>query len=219
VFFARLENACATVVERAFALAFPSALEPVQVARKLVAAFESGTPAGRAGRRFQIRMSASDFARLAPDLPYLERQWTVMLARLTERSNVPQRPPEVTAAPSDGVAPGTVSIAIEILPEPHALALRVRRGLPRDARVALADTTLVIGRDPACTLALIDPRVSRRHLEIVRAGTLLRFRDLGSSNGTQLNGLPATSGELGLGDVLQIGDSVLVVEPAESSGT
>jgi len=219
VFFARLENACATVVERAFALAFPSALEPVQIARKLVAAFESGTPAGRAGRRFEIRMSASDFTRLAPDLPYLERQWTVMLARLTERSNVPQRPPQVTAAPSDGVAPGTVSIAIDILPEPYALALRVRRGLPRDARAALADTPLVIGRDPACTLALVDPRVSRRHLEIVRTGKLLRFRDLGSSNGTLLNGLPAASGELGLGDVLQIGDSVLVVEPAESSGT
>ncbi|MBD5633706.1 MAG: DUF3662 domain-containing protein, partial [Candidatus Eremiobacteraeota bacterium] len=75
--FARLETACADAVERAFALAFPSALEPVQVARKLVATFESGpaSPA-RAGRRFLVKMNARDFARLGGDMPYLERQWS-----------------------------------------------------------------------------------------------------------------------------------------------
>jgi len=212
--FAQLETACASAVERAFAMAFPSALEPVQVARKLVAAFESGaSPAGRAGRRFLVRMSPADFNRLAADLPYLERQWGAMLARLSERSGRPERTPEVCAEESEAVASGTVTIATEALPEPRELVLRVRRGMPQGARLALGPGAIVVGRDPACDLVLVDPRVSRRHLEIVSDGAAFRFRDLDSSNGTLVNGAAATRGELGLGDVFLLGDSELTVEP------
>jgi hypothetical protein len=218
--FAQLETACATAVERAFALAFPSALEPVHVARKLVAAFESGSvPSGRAGRRFIVRMNASDFARLGGDMPYLERQWGAMVARLAERSGRPQRAPEVVAEASDGVAPGTVAIAIEVLPEPPNLTLRVRRGLPPGARLSLAladGAAVLVGRDPSCDFVLTDPRASRRHLEIARDGVRLRFRDLGSSNGTRLNGALVTDGEIGLGDVFRVGDTELAIEPGET---
>ena len=85
--FTRLEAVCANVVERTFAVAFPSALQPVMIARKLVAAFESaaaGEP--REGRRFLVQLAPADVARFAPDREYLERQWSTMLARLAERS-------------------------------------------------------------------------------------------------------------------------------------
>lgn len=221
-FFARLETACANVVERAFALAFPSALEPVQIARKLVAAYESGAAAsGRGGRRFIVRISAADYARLERDRAYLERQWRAMLARLVERSGYPQRAPEVCTEIAQGVATGTVAILVETLAEPARLALRVRKGLPPGALVAL-DREVIVGRDPACDLMLVDPRVSRRHLAIVNANANendgeggLQFRDLASANGTELNGARAEAGRLGLGDVVAIGDSELVVEAAE----
>lgn len=216
--FERLETVCANAVERTFAMAFPSALEPVQIARKLVAAFEAGGQAGgRGGRRFIVRMSATDFARLEPDLSYLERQWGAMLARLAERSGRPQRAPGVRAEIDPAIASGTVAIAVEVLPEPARLALRVRKGVPPNARVRLVGVTLV-GRDPVCDLALADPRISRRHLEIVRDGALLRFRDLGSSNGTRLNGISVTAGDIGLGDVLALGDSELCVEADGEAG-
>jgi hypothetical protein len=212
-FFAQLETACANAVERAFAVAFPSALEPVHVARKLVASFESNaSPAARSGRRFTVRMSPSDFARLGSDLPYLERQWTAMLVRLAERSGKPQRAPEVRAEVADAVANGTVAIVVEALAEPTELALRVRRGLPLGASYALARSPVIVGRDPACDLVLADPRASRRHAEIVRDGDVWRVRDLGSSNGTLLNAAPVVEAELGLGDVLRVGDSELVIE-------
>ncbi len=213
-FFAQLETACANAVERAFAVAFPSALEPVHVARKLVASFESSaSPAARSGRRFIVRMSPNDFARLGSDLPYLERQWTAMLARLAERSGKPQRAPEVRAEAAAAVANGTVAIAVETLAAPTELALRVRRGLPLGASYALVRSPAIVGRDSACDLVLADPRASRRHAEIVRDGDAWRVRDLGSSNGTLLNAEPIVESELGLGDVLRIGDSELVVEP------
>jgi hypothetical protein len=189
--FARIEAVCATAVERAFATAFPSALEPVQVARKLVAAYESANDgASRTGRRYLVRMSDADFGRLEADLPYLERQWTAMLSRLAERSGRPARTPEVRVERTPGIAPGTVSIGSE----------------------ALAPPSNVVGRDPACDLVLVDPRVSRRHLAIACDGATYRCSDLGSSNGTRLNGVAFVAGDIGLGDVLSLGDSELVVE-------
>lgn len=204
----RLEATCANAVERAFAAAFPTPLEPVQIARKLVAAFESGVAAsGRGGRRFRVRLSAADFGRFEGELPYLHAQWRVMLMRLSERSGRPQRPPEVFAEVDRAVATGTVSIVAEALAEPVRLALRVRRGMPPGAAVTL-EGRIVVGRDAGCDLVLADPRVSRRHLRIAAD---LRFADLGSANGTLHNGARVSAGTLGLGDVLVLGDSELVV--------
>ncbi len=209
--FARIEAVCANAVERAFALAFPSALEPVQVARKLVAAFESGT-SSRGGRRFRVHVGATDYARLRSELPYLERQWTTMLVRLVERAGRPERPPLVSVVCDERVAGGTVAIVVEKRAEPVRLALRVRKGMPANARVVL-DRRITVGRDAACDLALVDSRVSRHHLEIVAESGALRVRDTGSTNGTILNGAAVAAAELGLGDVLRVGDSELVVEP------
>lgn len=211
-FFARLEATCAGAVERTFALAFPSALEPVQIARKLVAAYESGLEArGRNGRRFVVQLSAADYARLEADRTYLESQWASMLARLAERAGRPERMPQVCTEVGSGVATGTVAIVVEPLAEPARLLLRVRRGVPPDAAVLLAGV-VAVGRDPASDLVLVDPRVSRRHCTIEVTATGMTFLDLGSSNGTSLNGVRRAEGALRLGDVLVLGDCELVVE-------
>lgn len=212
---ARLEATLANAVERTFALAFPSALEPVQIARKLVAAYESGAAASdRRGRRFVVMLSAADHARLAGDRAYLETQWATMLARLAERSGHPQRAPEVRTQIGASVATGTVTIEVEALAEPAHLAVRVRRGLPPNATIRL-ERTIAIGRDPECDLVLVDPRVSRRHCAVEATSDGFAFRDLGSSNGTACNGVRADAGALGLGDILTLGDCELVVEAAE----
>ena len=101
------------------------------------------------------------------------------------------------------------------MPEPLRLALRVRKGVPPGTTVALRGT-LVVGREAGADLVLADPRVSRRHLEISTAPDAVRFRDLGSSNGTRLNGEPKSEGELRCGDVLGVGDSELAVDADES---
>ncbi len=214
--FERLETICANAVERTFATAFPSALEPVQIARKLVAAFESGAgTSGRGGRRFVVRMNPSDFAKFERDRTYLEPQWSAMLERLLERSGRPERAPEVRAESDGAIVRGTVTIAVEPLPEPTRLSMRLRKGIPLGETMPL-DRRIVVGRDVACDFVVHDARVSRRHLEIEPEGALLRFRDLDSSNGTTLNGKTVGAGELGLGDVVGIGDSELVVEPGDA---
>lgn len=73
---------------------------------------------------------------------------------------------------------------------------------------------VLIGRSPSCTIALEDSKVSRRHVRLVFEEGLARIVDLGSRNGTLVNG-EKLDGELLLlpGDRLQIGESTVLFEP------
>jgi pSer/pThr/pTyr-binding forkhead associated (FHA) protein len=54
--------------------------------------------------------------------------------------------------------------------------------------VLLADTEVVLGRSPYCTLALEHRSVSRLHAVIRLAGDAIEVEDLGSANGTFVRG-------------------------------
>jgi FHA domain/DUF1707 SHOCT-like domain len=65
--------------------------------------------------------------------------------------------------------------------------------------------SLVIGRGSGGDLGVTDLTVSRRHAELSRRGGRLRVRDLGSLNGTTVNGRPVEVASLRRGDVLTLG--------------
>jgi hypothetical protein len=70
-----------------------------------------------------------------------------------------------------------------------------------------------MGRGPASTLQLADPGVSRLHVEIVwEEGDGWVIRDLGSTNGTYVNGRKITTHALRTGDQIQLGGTKLVVK-------
>lgn len=80
--------------------------------------------------------------------------------------------------------------------------------------VAVTAADLVIGRDSKCELVLTSPRVSRRHAAVRRAGGAAEIEDLGSSNGTRVNGHALVAREpraLRDGDLIEIGGLALVV--------
>jgi len=54
--------------------------------------------------------------------------------------------------------------------------------------IDLSDGTLLIGREPDCQLCLPCDFVSRHHCALQLTGLTLRIRDLGSKNGTYVNG-------------------------------
>jgi serine phosphatase RsbU (regulator of sigma subunit) len=72
-----------------------------------------------------------------------------------------------------------------------------------------------VGRTRECGLVLEDSAASRMHLEIRARGTGFHWRDLGSSNGTIVNGARMLAGELKHGDRIQIGETVLAFEVEE----
>ncbi len=88
----------------------------------------------------------------------------------------------------------------------RAMRLRIDSGREAGRQVALRDL-LVVGRGEDCSLRVLDESASRRHAEISFDGSAARLRDLGSSNGTYLNGLRVQDSVLADGDVIRVGDT------------
>jgi DNA-binding NtrC family response regulator len=78
-----------------------------------------------------------------------------------------------------------------------------------DPRVA---GRVLLGQSPACTLRLDDRAVSRRHAALDPEGGTLHLHDLGSTNGTFVNGIRSLDVVLGGGETIQLGETVLRVE-------
>ncbi len=70
----------------------------------------------------------------------------------------------------------------------------------------------VVGRREDCDLRIPLNEVSRKHCRLVRDGDTLRLEDLGSSNGTFLNGQRVQEAILQPGDSVQIGPVVFVLQ-------
>ncbi|MCZ6918710.1 MAG: FHA domain-containing protein [Gemmatimonadetes bacterium] len=71
--------------------------------------------------------------------------------------------------------------------------------------------TLVIGRAVTTDVPIYDPTVSRRHAEIAHTGSGLSVKDLGSSNGTFVNGSRVSDAALADGDVVTFGKVAFTV--------
>ncbi len=93
------------------------------------------------------------------------------------------------------------------LPNGQQLLMLVAANGPRKgAQWALVALT-TLGRDPECEIALPDASVSRRHAQVVRQVSGYFVADLGSSNGTQLNGISVEEPtRLRPGDVVRVGE-------------
>ena len=80
----------------------------------------------------------------------------------------------------------------------------------------LPEEPFVIGRLSGCDLKLDDTELSRQHCQIEFHEGTYSIRDLGSRNGTLVNGEPVVVQALSPGDVIQIGDTSLhFAEPTE----
>jgi pSer/pThr/pTyr-binding forkhead associated (FHA) protein len=83
--------------------------------------------------------------------------------------------------------------------------LRVLRGFYEGLEVPIDRDRLVIGRGGDADLAIAEPTISRRHAAIEREGDGFTLEDLGSTNGTRVNGRRETRARLRDGDEIELG--------------
>ena len=118
------------------------------------------------------------------------------------------------AAPAGGAGPaeGTMIFRAAQPDLPRAVLAVHVAGRPT-SRVPVSGGKMRVGRSLDNDVVLADDKVSRHHGQIgVRMGMLV-YTDLGSTNGSYLNGNAVTEIALGPGDVLQLGGSTLTIEP------
>ena len=86
-------------------------------------------------------------------------------------------------------------------------------------QIALPSGTVRVGRAPDCDVVVPSPRVSRYHAELSVDAQGARVRDLGSTNGTAVDGRPVREAELRPGDRVAFGGvEARLIERAAAGG-
>jgi hypothetical protein len=125
------------------------------------------------------------------------------MVRTTQSVPIPEPAPAAPAPPAFPVTPAVAPSA-----EPLSGAFALAMG---DRRYPLRDEPLVIGRSRDCDIHVPDPNVSRRHAEVrPEEDGAYTLADLGSTNGTELNGRRVTHARLSEGDTIAVGQTELI---------
>ncbi|QGG96644.1 FhaA domain-containing protein [Actinomarinicola tropica] len=200
------------MVEGVFARAFKSGLRPVELGRKVVRVMDDHRSVDVRGRKvvpnsFTVHLSAEDHEQFADIEDTLVRE-------LCDAAREHARDEGYSF-----MGPVSVEMVVDerLRTGMSRVEGRLREGpggggagsllLPTGERVVLGEYVVTIGRMPDSTVVLADPNVSRNHAEVRPQGDGYVVVDLGSTNGTRVNGVKVTQQELRDGDDLTFGNT------------
>ena len=203
------------LVEGAFALAFRSGLRPVELGRRLMREMDDHRTVGVDGQgvvpnHFVIRLSAEDDANFHDIRPALLAELeTAVREQAREHGDRFLGPVRIEFASDPQRRAGTLVVDAKLRSAQggHAPGSLV---LPDGRRLELGARVVRIGRLGDCQVQLDDPNVSRYHAEIRPAGEGYVVADLGSTNGTKVNGVEVTERPLRDGDEVVVGATRLL---------
>jgi len=210
----RFEGRLERLVEGSLSRPFRSTLQPVEIGRRLTREMDLQRRVGPRGalvapNSFAVSLAPVDVERFATFLDALVRELAEAAREHAEiESYILLGPVEVDIFESPRVKNGQVEVVAQVIEGEMPYELVMANG----HRVPVGETALVIGRLPEVDLVLEDPNVSRRHAEIYRSGQEVVLRDLGSTNGTKVNGSPVSTVTLADGDEIIIGATRLTLE-------
>jgi Protein of unknown function (DUF3662)/Inner membrane component of T3SS, cytoplasmic domain len=212
----QFERGLERLVEGTLAKPFRSSLQPVEIGRRLTREMDLHRRLGVRGliapNVFVVTLAAADVERFSQFIDALSRELADAArehARIENYAFV--GPVDVQIFEGTRLRAGRFTVTAEVREGEDGLAL-AEVVLPDGRRVQLGADPLVIGRLPECGVVLSDPNVSRRHAELRRAGESVLVTDLGSTNGTRVNGSRVREQYLSSGDEISVGSTTLVFE-------
>lgn len=211
----KFEQRLERLVEGAFAKAFRGELQPIEVGRRLTREMDlHRTVAVRglvAPNCFDVELAEEDFKRLGGLVNVLSSELVDAAREHAKSENYSfLGPVEVTIGSDSSLAKSTFAITASYLEGEDVPPGWIV--LPDGRRLAVSEEALTIGRLPDCAIPINDPNASRRHAQIRQDGDVVFLLDLGSTNGTRVNGAPVRQHRLQDGDVITIGTTTLRFE-------
>ncbi len=227
------------MVTGAFARAFRSAVQPMEIAAALQREVDNSAQILSRDRRlapnnFSIDLSATDFDRLSTYGETLSRELASMLhEHAAEQHYLFAGPVRLNFSRADDLTTGRFRVrseaAAEVTPVPgQSMTDTAISRAPMYLEISgvrhpLEAPGVVIGRGTNADLRIDDRGVSRRHAEFrvqqTTDGATVSVLDLGSTNGTTVDGRRVQQSVLADGSVVQIGATRIVVGVPQTSKT
>lgn len=215
-----------------FARAMPGGgIEPVELGKRMVRAMEEQKTVSVANvyvpNEFTFFLSSKDMERLKPFENALGQELGAVARKAA--ANEGWRllgPPTIRLIEDDDQAPRTFRVEAAVVEGedveadqagPHTQLLQMASEQDAELIVLgskrrpypLSKDALSIGRLDACDIVLSDPGVSRKHAEVRREGDEWVVIDLGSTNGTIVNGKAVRRHRLAEGDRIEVGETTI----------
>ena len=207
------EKGLERAVNGAFAKTFKSGLQPVEITSALRRELDTKAAVVSRDRilapnRFTVRMAPADFQRMSGLGPALVDE----LMQLVQQHAASQRYQfagglSISLAEDRSLTEGMVQVD----------SSTVQGGVSwtpvldiNGKRYPLVKSRTVIGRGSDADITVDDSGTSRRHVEILWDGSRAQVRDLGSTNGSQLNGSPVKQAILEPESIVTIGRTNIV---------
>lgn len=240
----RFEKGIERAVNGAFAKAFRSEVQPVEIASALRRELDDRANIVARGRTlapntFVVELGPADSERLGDweealsdelravvEEHAIQQQYT-MVGRVTVsfeqaedldtgvfrvRSTTTKRATAASQAAAQAAQPAQSQPAADSRPAGPARPAVPQVSLEIDGRThQLTGTSTVLGRGQESDIVVDDPGVSRRHVEVRVEGSGVSARDLGSTNGTFVDGERVQSGPLSEGSRITVGRTRIVV--------
>ena len=221
-----------------FARAYATSIRPISLGRQLIGLLDASADHQPLSGSYVIRMQSSDLAAFVDVKAHLIRELVIAATQHCEKQGYeynepfsvvleddeaikagtfqisPQLTPKITTQPvgsASASASATSARPIEDVaeiistPVPAANAALV---LSTGQRINLSGETMKIGRHATCSVVFADSNVSREHAQLINSIDGWSIVDLGSTNGTKVNGVKIAGQKLLMtGDELAFGTS------------
>lgn len=226
----RFESFMENIVEGSVARLFRSPVQPAEIAKRLERAMEANQTVSvrriLVPNYYRAFLNPQDFEVFKPIRIEVEREMATYLVELAQErgfsmvehprvelvadTGVPRRAIQVVAETQAAPAASHQTGDTQVIPTPVAAAPAARARLlmatPASTHVIPLDSTsMTIGRGLNNDIILEDARVSRNHAQLRYKSRRFWLTDLGSTNGTFVNGEPVTERALRDGDIISLG--------------